>query len=212
MKRSQSSSWQTKAFARQAQVYAGQPEFEKAVQSLDEAALSLGMKHLLSEYALFLTKESKSIPARLPSRKKTAPFLKFASRQLVQDKEQFGITGMMALICAMLVCLYVRSVITGRYLVNFSIDSIVGAVALVFLAVNLTGQFRLIKIYTSVRDYLLTDVLALVLWCLLLMLWPAFDTSLILFGIAFYFEKRKFIRTMQKFAASNEIAFDPNRK
>lgn len=76
---------------------------------------------------------------------------------------------------------------------NFSVDAIVGAIALVFFYRNMKLKIQLIKIYTPVRDYLYMDIASFVM-CILLKMWlpPAFDVSIIVLVIAYYVQRRKF--------------------
>lgn len=108
-------------------------------------------------------------------------------------KEQFQVAGLLSCMSAVLVFLFIWAVILDRYLVNFSVDALVGVAAFFFMVHNLIMQFRLIRLAESPNRYILLDGLAFVV-AFLARLWlpTGFDVSVVLFVITFFIEKKWF--------------------
>lgn len=175
----------------------------KTLESIESMKESDGMKHVLAVWVLDLALSEKKIPDRLLSRRKTSQFQNAVTQAMKDDLERFRVSTLVAVICASLCCMFLRNVMLGSYLINFSVDALVAAAAAAGMFINLGVSFRTIRIYGKTRDFLLTDVSALILWYLLFLLWPQFDTSLVIFLLAYLFERRKFRRMLDAFADTN---------
>ncbi|MEY8381375.1 hypothetical protein [Ileibacterium valens] len=112
---------------------------------------------------------------------------------------QFQMAGLMSVMSAFLSFLYIWAVIDERYLINFSVDSVVGIAALFFLFHNMRMQLRLIRSTDSINRYLMLDVAAVLLSFLFRMWLPAgFDVSLAIFIVCFFIEKKWFDQALNK--------------
>ncbi len=112
---------------------------------------------------------------------------------------QFQMASLMAAMSAFLFFLYLWAVIDERYLINFSVDSIVGIAALFFLIHNLRMQLRLAGSAEPVRRYALLDISGFILSFLFRMWMPSgFDVSLAVFIIIFFIEKKWFSDALEK--------------
>lgn len=145
-----------------------------------------------------------SQPASLNSKKlslwpKTSVFKEAVPLFIKNLEGQFQMAGLMAVMSAFLSFLFVWAVIEDRYLINFSVDAIVGIAALFFLIHNLRMQLRLIRSVDQPGRYLLLDVSALALSFLFRMWLPAgFDVSLAIFIICFFIEKKWFSEALRQ--------------
>ncbi|MEY8308783.1 hypothetical protein AAK899_04580 [Erysipelotrichaceae bacterium 51-3] len=200
--------WNTKALNRKAAPLSEDVEYTRAFQGIEKMNESVGMKHLLINWVTDLRLENKKIPDKLLSRKKSASFLDSVAATLRDDLTIFRISGMINMICASLVCMFIKAVLSNNYLINFSVDALIATAALVILLLDLTSQLRTVGFYGSIKDFVLLDGLAVVLWLLLTYLLPAFDTSLIVFFAAYYFEKKKFVKMQDTFLSENKISIE----
>ncbi len=88
---------------------------------------------------------------------------------------------------------FLWAVINSKFLVNFSIDALVGVVALVILIRNLKVKYSVIKKYTSEKQFMILDLVAFVLCFLIkVVVKIPFDFSLIILLISHYATKRIF--------------------
>lgn len=203
-----SPNWNTSALSKKAASLAEDTQYNRAFHNIETMHTSVGMKHLLINWVTDLRLEDKKIPDKLLAKKKSASFLDSVSKICKEDMTIFRMSGMISMICASLVCMFVKAVLSTNYLINFSIDALIATVALVLLVLNLSSQLKTVGYYGSIKDFVILDLLALVLWFLLTYLFPAFDTSLILFLIAYYFEKKRFSEMQKKFLADNQISIE----
>ncbi len=201
-----SPNWNTKALSKKAASLTDDSQYDRAFHAIETMHTTVGMKHLLINWVTDLRLEGKKIPEKLLAKKKSASFLESVSKLCKEDMTIFRMSGMISMICASLVCMFIKAMLSTNYLVNFSVDALIATAALVLLLLDLTSQLRTVGFYGPIRDFVVLDVLALVLWFLLTYLFPAFDTSLILFLIAYYFEKKRFSEMQKKFLADNQIA------
>ncbi len=200
--------WNTRALSKKAASLTEDSQYNRAFHTIETMHASVGMKHLLINWVTDLRLEDKKIPEKLLAKKKSSSFLASVSKVCKEDLTVFRMSGMISMICASLVCMFIKAVLSTNYLVNFSVDALIGTVALVLLVLDLTSQLKTVGYYGSIKYFVLLDVLALVLWFLLTYLFPAFDTSLILFLIAYYFEKKRFSEMQKKFLADNQISIE----
>ena len=100
--------------------------------------------------------------------------------EIENDKIKFMMTGTTIIMTGTIFIYFLWAVINNRFLVNFSVDALVGTVALVFLAKNMVVKYRMIEKYTKASYYKIFDVVSLLL-CLLvkIVLKIPFDFSLI---------------------------------
>lgn len=73
-------------------------------------------------------------------------------------EEKFTMTGLMIVMSGTMVLFFLRTLLAGIYLINFSVDAIVGVIGLVILVTNLQVKYRMIHSCTKSRDFLYMDV------------------------------------------------------
>lgn len=206
-----STPWTTRSLIKRSAPLADDPAYQRALEQIERMNESAGMKHLLADYVTDLRLENKKIPDKLLSRKQSAAFQESIEKTVTEDKGLFEISGMISMICAVLVCMFIKAVLMDRYVVNFSVDALIAAVALAFLILNLRSQWKTIRFYGSVRDYIVLDGLAVLLWIGLTWLYPPFDTSLVVFLLAYFVEKSKFKKQRETFLEENGLPSGPDK-
>lgn len=125
--------------------------------------------------------------------RKNARFQTLLKAQLEAAKNAFILCGITITICATLVFFFINAMIRQNYLVNFSVDAIVGVIAAVFLIRNLQIKYGLQKKYGVLKYGILMDLIA-VLLSFLLKLWlpSGLDFTLFIFMISYFAQKRQF--------------------
>lgn len=121
--------------------------------------------------------------------------------QLIQnEKGKYVMSGIVIIMTCTLVLFFLRAILSEDFVVNFSVDAIVGAIALLFLYRNMRIKYRMLKKYTNIKDFMYLDVASIVL-CVLLKIWlPAtFDVSLVILMITYYISKKRFDKVLQEF-------------
>lgn len=147
------------------------------------------------------TKKEKDEIARNELRNWTRTSLyKKIKEELVQKEiEKFKISGMVIVMMATLVFFFLKAVISGKYLINFSIDAIVGALAIVFLFRNMQVKYRIVKRDSDFQYHRNLDVLSFVL-CGLLKIWlsPFIDVSFIVLLVSYFLQRKRFEMALKK--------------
>lgn len=140
----------------------------------------------------------------MKSWRRQSAFKKFLAEYDEQETGKFRITGMITTICMTLVLFFAKAVWEGEYFINFSVDAIVGVIALVAAISQYRIKYRVIRMFTKPRDYILMDVLSLVL-CLLLKVWlpPNFDFSLFVLLMNYFLQKKRFEEAVAAFSREN---------
>lgn len=180
--------------------------YQKSLKEIERLSTNVGMKHILANYLTDLALENKKLPDKLLSRKNSAAFKESVEKTIKEDEGVFEISGMFSIICATLVCMFLRACFLNRYVVNFSVDSLIAALAFAGLILNLRSQWKTVRFYGSLRDDVLLDLLGLALWFGLLLLFPRFDTSLIIFVLCYFIEKKKFKVQISAFRKENGLS------
>lgn len=122
-----------------------------------------------------------------------------AQKELLSSiQSQLTLCSLVIIMTGTLFIYFLNAVLRQNYLVNFSIDAIVGSLALVLLIRNEWLKFRLTKFYTQSRDYLMIDILALVFCFLLKLMIAHMDVSLLVLLAVYYFSKRKWTHRMRE--------------
>lgn len=91
---------------------------------------------------------------------------------VVRDDEKLKICNMMLVMSVTLTLFFLKAVLFSSYVVNFSVDAIVGCAALVFSLINVRTKYRTLRRYDLVRDFVYLDVLSLILCILFKMFFP----------------------------------------
>ena len=119
---------------------------------------------------------------------------------LKEDKAKFQLSGIVIVVTGTLILFFLRAILAQEFVVNFSVDAIVGAIALVFFYRNMRIKVRLLKSYEQLKDYIYMDVASFVM-CILLKMWlpVMFDVSLVILVISYYVQRRKFEKYLKGF-------------
>ena len=141
-----------------------------------------------------------NIGKELRSWNRSQSFKKFKEDYLKEERAKFQLSGIVIVVTGTLILFFLRAILAQKFLINFSVDALVGAVALVFFYRNMKMKLKLLKSYASAKDYIYLDVASFVL-CLLLKMWmpPTFDISLIVLMISYYIQRRifdKYLKTL----------------
>ena len=114
-------------------------------------------------------------------------------KEMAEDKAKVSLTGLTIIMMGTLFIYFLWAVINSKFLVNFSIDSLVGVVAFVILVRNLKLKYDIIKKYTSEKQFMILDVIAFTLCFLIkVVVKIPFDFSLIILLISHYATKQIF--------------------
>jgi len=100
---------------------------------------------------------------------------------------------MMLVMSVTLTLFFFKAVLTQKFMVNFSIDAIIGCAAFVFAFMNVRTKYRTLKRYDLVRDFIYLDVLSLILCILFKISFPVqVDFSLVILIVDYYLCKKRF--------------------
>ena len=114
-------------------------------------------------------------------------------KEMSEDKAKISLTGLTIIMMGTLFIYFLWAVINSKFLVNFSIDSLVGVVAFVILVRNLKLKYDIIKKYTSEKQFMILDFVAFVLCFLIkVVVQIPFDFSLIILLLSHYATKQIF--------------------
>ena len=114
-------------------------------------------------------------------------------KEMSEDKSKISLTGLTIIMMGTLFIYFLWAVINSKFLVNFSIDALVGVVALVILIRNLKVKYSVIKKYTSEKQFMILDLVTFVLCFLIkVVVKIPFDFSLIILLISNYEKKQIF--------------------
>ena len=206
IKKNKQQSWITKDLTKRSAPLMDNARYQKALSQIESLSLSSGMKHVLANYVTDLALEDKKIPDNLLARKSNIVFKESLEKTIRNDTGLFEISGMISIVCATLVCMFLRALLLDNYLINFSVDALIAAVALAGLILNLMAQFKVVGFYGSTWENAALDVLGLGLWFGLLLLMPGIDTSLVIFVVTYFIEKRKFKIQTETFLKENGLS------
>lgn len=120
-------------------------------------------------------------------------------KEMAEDKAKVSLTGLTIIMMGTLFIYFLWAVINSKFLVNFSVDALVGVVAFVILVRNLKLKYDVIKKYTSERQFMILDFVAFVLCFLIkVVVQIPFDFSLIILLLSHYATKQIFNKIIEK--------------
>ena len=120
-------------------------------------------------------------------------------KEMSEDKAKISLTGLTIIMMGTLFIYFLWAVINSKFLVNFSIDALVGVVAFVILVRNLKLKYDVIKKYTSEKQFMILDFVAFVLCFLIkVVVQIPFDFSLIILLLSHYATKQIFNKIIEK--------------
>lgn len=186
---------------------------EEVFAAIDRKDWTPGKKDLYATYYLTQRdryreenrlKDFSLSPADIKSWRRQSAFKKCLADYEEQETDKFRISGMVTTICMTLVLFFAKAMWEGEYFINFSVDAIVGVIALVLAISQYRIKYRVIGMFVRKRDFIYMDVLSIVL-CLLLKIWlPAsMDFSLFVLLMNYFFQKKRFEQAMKTFAREN---------
>lgn len=197
--------WNNKTIQKKSMSLVEDAEYNRAFGQIDKMNESVGMKHLLINWVTDLRLEDKKIPDKLLSRKKSVSFLESVRQTTLSDMTNFRLSGMIMMITGALFCMFIKAWMTENYLVNFSIDALIGVAAGAIFILMFGGQMRTVGYYGKTIDFFLMDGAIFVLWFLLMLMIEAFDFSLVLFLIVYFLQKKRFEKMQKDFLSNNQI-------
>ena len=120
-------------------------------------------------------------------------------KEMAEDKAKVSLTGLTIIMMGTLFIYFLWAVINSKFLVNFSIDALVGVVVFVILVRNLKLKYDVIKKYTSEKQFMILDFVAFVLCFLIkVVVQIPFDFSLIILLLSHYATKQIFNKIIEK--------------
>ena len=126
------------------------------------------------------------------------------SSSFKKHAEKIKICNMMLVMSVTLTLFFLKAVLFSSYVVNFSVDAIVGCLAFVFSFINVRTKYRTLKRYNLVRDFIYLDGLSLLLCILFKMFFPVqVDFSLIILLVDYYLCKKRFKEKAFKMLEAN---------
>ena len=129
-------------------------------------------------------------------------------KEMAEDKAKVSLTGLTIIMMGTLFIYFLWAVINSKFLVNFSIDALVGVVAFVILVRNLKLKYDVIKKYTSEKQFMILDFVAFVLCFLIkVVVQIPFDFSLIILLLSHYATKQIFNKIIEKNDVQMSIIF-----
>ena len=178
-------------------------ESRKLLDTIDGMRIPNAQKNMLVQYYIEHPHMQRKANRQKEIRSwmRTDAYQKIKEQRVHDDQNKFTIASIVIVMMATLFLFFLRAVITRSFVVNFSVDAIVGAIALVLLVRNLHIKYRLIDQYVDTkRWYQMIDGTSFVLCVLLKFLFPpVFDFSLILLFISFVIQKKKLEKIFQSF-------------
>lgn len=204
--------WLTKSITSNTAGLIDDVPYQKALEQIDRTDESAGMKHLLIGWAAQERLEDRKLPEKLLSRKRSTSFRDFTRKQMIEDRGTFRLSGITTAFAMVLLCSFIRNAIFGKYLVNFSVDAVVAAIGAALAILNLRTQLQTAELYGNTRPMVLTDVLALVLWFLMMQVFRNFDSSIVIFLVTYFFSLWRFKKMQEKFIQENHLEISLNAK
>ncbi|WP_297566884.1 hypothetical protein [uncultured Faecalibaculum sp.] len=183
---------------------------DDVLEAIDRKEWSKGKKDLYAQYYLEQRakyteeermKEFRLDQGNLKSWRRQSAFKRFATEYEHRELDKYRISSMITTICMTLVLFFAKAVWEGEYFINFSVDAIVGVVALVVAVSQYRIKYSVISRFAGIRDYLLMDVLSIAV-CLLLKTWlPAnLDFSLFVLLLNYFLQKKRFEEAEKRFS------------
>lgn len=140
--------------------------------------------------SLIISKE-KNYRTAIAKMSKGQLFQKMKEKIAQQNYEKLTISGIWLVFTVCILLLFFKNLLTGHYLINFSIDLIAAALAIVLAVRNYQIRWRIIKQDERKTIFLSIDIITLVL-CLLvkILVRGNFDISYLLLVIAYFVTKK----------------------
>lgn len=121
---------------------------------------------------------------------------KFTEKEILEDKGKFLMASLTIIMMGTLFVYFLWACIKGKYIINFSVDAIVGAISFVILVKNLKCKYDVLKKHEQyLNNYKFIDLSSFVI-CIFIKIFVniPFDFSLLILLIAYYLSKNKFYK------------------
>lgn len=181
-------------------------EIKKVLDALDKKDYPLFQKNVLAQYYLErlsnegakpLQKFDSNWTKEFRSWMKSQAYKKIEAKIINSELGKFTMSGIVIIITGTLVMFFLRAFITEKFVINFSIDAIVGSIALFSMGRNLWFKHKMILRDLHTKDYLYLDIASFVLCFFLKMMMPSvIDLTLIVLFVSYYIQKRRFKKTL----------------
>lgn len=121
---------------------------------------------------------------------------KISEKEIKEDKGKFLMANLTIIMMGTLFVYFLWSVVNAKYIVNFSIDAIVGTISLVLMIRNFKLKYEVLKKYEEILNQYKFIDLASFLTCIFvkIIVKIPFDFSLIILLLAYYISKIKFYK------------------
>lgn len=178
------------------------------LKAIDKKEIPAGKKNILAQYYFKrLSDDAFKVEAdaskAIKHWQKSKSFKSVQAQYLKDEETQFMMTGISMVITGTLFLFFLTAVLRQRFLINFSIDAIVGAAALAIFIRNILLKYKLIHRYTDEQTYLYMDIFTFVFCIAVKMVFPPnLDFSLIILFIDYLFSKRHFYALLEEFSKS----------
>lgn len=184
-------------------------EAKRLLDTLDKKSFPTYKKDILAQYYFYQCQQNandnkldsfkldSNVSRDIKSWTKEESFKEFYANVLQDVKGKYIMSGIVMIMTCTLLIYFLTAILTQNFVINFSIDAIVGAIAILFLFRNVKIKYKLLKKYTNARNYLYIDVASIVLCIALKVMMPAgYDFSLVILFLAYYFSKKQFDKAL----------------
>lgn len=162
-------------------------EMDACLRSIDRKEWNAYKKNMMAQYLI----EKEDFDGNLRKIEKSNEFKKIKEEKKASIQTQYVLCSLMIMMTGTMLIYFVNAIFRESYVINFSIDAIVGSVALVLFIRNEWLKYRITKACLNKKDYMLYDLLTLIFCILLKFFIYHFDVSLIIFIASYYFSKRR---------------------
>lgn len=116
------------------------------------------------------------------------------------DSEKYMISGLYMTICAYLILLFIKELITQNYLINFSIDLIVAVIAMVICFKGISTHWKLINRFHLERKPFIMEVVGFAagLFIVIMTIKSPFDISFLILVISHFVSQKMFTNLLMK--------------
>ena len=130
---------------------------------------------------------------------KSASFKKLSEKMISDFRDKFTLSAIVSMMMMTLVIYFIVAILMQNFVISFSIDAIVGCIAMILLVRNLMIRYRMVKSCTKSKDIFILDGAALILCLLLKVIVPVFDFTLVVLVIDHYVTKKKYEKQFTDF-------------
>jgi hypothetical protein len=115
-----------------------------------------------------------------------------------EDNEKITISGIWLVFSLCIVFMFIKCIITQKYLINFSIDLVFASIALLLSYRNIKVRYKILKRY-HLEKYLRFDIMCLIL-CIIskFIVSGNFDVSYLILVINYFITKKKIEEDLKK--------------